>query len=118
MSKEKSKDKTCGECRFHHQEYHYCTADKERKKVDVESLACENFVKKIITNGDIIRDMTNEEMATIWSELREQAFKFTWCYDCKKYCKNGNTAENRLKCKKRMLNYLNAPAGYNCFEGE
>lgn len=90
--------KTCGNCRkFGNVRCGNC---KENYP------ACGAFESKI-TNGDKIRQMSNEELATTWSE---QAFLFAWCYDCMEYCKDGSTPENRLKCKNRMLNWLNAPA--------
>lgn len=98
-------NKTCGECK------HFSCSD-EGQCMDNEwtfcsSDACDKFQAKVVTNGDKLRQMSTDELATAWSE---QAFLFAWCYDCMGYCKDGGTPENILKCKNRMLNWLNAPA--------
>jgi hypothetical protein len=62
--------KTCGECRFHHQDYHYCQADKECKSIYPESPACENFAVRTTTVGDKIRSMSDEKLLkVIWKGL-------------------------------------------------
>lgn len=102
-------NKTCSDCKSFPGMGYYCPiigrfCDPNNEK------PCEFFEKpmgRIATNGDVLRQMGNDELATAWSE---QAFLFAWCYDCMEYCKDGSTPENKLKCKNRMLKWLNAPA--------
>lgn len=98
-------NKTCGECK-HYIAMNRCIVHGQFVHDDD---CCDYYASKpkVITNGDVIRQKSNEEWATIWSE---QAFLFAWCYDCMGYCKDGNTPEAHAKCKKQMLNWLNAPA--------
>jgi hypothetical protein len=96
--------KTCGECKNFYDYEHRKAPCCWSKPTDN---ACREFELKVLTKGDKLRQMSNEKLATVWSE---QAFMFAWCYDCMCYCKDGDTPENRLKCKNRVLNYLNAPA--------
>lgn len=62
-------NKTCGECKFHHRDYHYCQADKECKSIYPESPACENFAERTIAIGDKIRSMSNESLAEVFMDL-------------------------------------------------
>ena len=48
------KNKPCGECRLHHQDYHYCKADKECKSIYPESPACDDFAARTMTVFDYI----------------------------------------------------------------
>lgn len=64
-------NKICGKCTFYNQDYHYCMADKERKKVDLEDSACKDFTPKTMTVGDRIRALSDEELAKLfvyWDE--------------------------------------------------
>jgi hypothetical protein len=85
---EKMTDKTCGECQLNGVD---CRCEANEK-------ACEEFEQKITTNGDKIRQMSNDEFA----KLR--------VYQCPpvpaEFCKGTDT----VKCVKCWLNWLNAPA--------
>lgn len=59
-------NKTCGECRFHHRDYHYCQADKECKSIYPESPACENFAVRTITNSNRIRALSDADLAELF----------------------------------------------------
>lgn len=87
--------KTCGECKHYnaamcHCEKHYVMAEAHN--------TCEDCTAKTITNGDKIRQMSNEELAS----------KFG--YPCpplpKKHCKG----IDNIECTDCWLNWLNAPA--------
>ena len=60
------KNRTCGECRFHHRDYHYCQADKECKSIYPESPACDNFAERTIAIGDKIRALSDEDLAELF----------------------------------------------------
>jgi hypothetical protein len=54
-------NKTCGECKHYNDAMFHC------EKFDCMAEAfntCEDFEQKVITNGDVIRQMSNEELAT------------------------------------------------------
>jgi hypothetical protein len=70
--KMKTKTKTCGECRFHHQDYHYCKADKECKSIYPENPACENFTPKVITNSDKIWQGGDEALIDFADGIRKR----------------------------------------------
>lgn len=88
--------KTCGDCK------HFSCSDEGRCMDDewtyCDSDACYKFQSKVVTNGDKIRQMNNEEFA----KLR--------VYQCPpvqaEFCKGTDT----VKCVKCWLNWLNAPA--------
>ena len=87
--------KTCKSCKHYLAEMFHC----QKNDVMAEAFnTCEDFELKVITNGDKIRQMSNEELAR----------KFG--YPCppipKKHCKGIDNEE----CTECWLNWLNAPA--------
>lgn len=51
----KTKTKTCGECK-------HCSSCCSWVKPDINANSCEDFEPKVITNGDKIRQMRNDEL--------------------------------------------------------
>ena len=94
------KNKTCGECRYYVCNRHggCCTFIGDAMCDD--DLACDNFEKP--TNGDVIRQMSNEELAEF---LSTQVI----CPNCPARTEHciGNASK---VCKKNWLAWLNAPA--------
>ena len=89
--------KTCGECKYYDPKYKFCSDDLY--PLEFDDNACEAFEPKPKnTNGDKIRQMSNEELAG----------KFG--YPCpplpKKHCKG----IDNIECTECWLNWLNAPA--------
>jgi hypothetical protein len=113
MSEEKSNNKTCNNCKLSEPSGKDNWVKCTKKHNDLVLATAPQCKTPYITNGDRIRAMSNEEWATVWSE---QAFMFAWCYDCLMYCQDEDCEESRLKCKTRMLNYLNSPANGDCFK--
>jgi hypothetical protein len=73
-----------------------------------EDPACHHFEEKTPpTNGDKIRQMSDEELATAWSN---DAFVFAWCADCPRYCREYENEETKHKCKQQMLIWLKQEA--------
>ena len=100
--------KTCGECCYFTRTNNYdMCAMYAAVREESDCRLCEYFTQKVVTKGDKLRQMSNDELAEAWST---EAFRFAWCYDCMEYCKDMNYSDNRLKCKQRMIEYLNAPA--------
>lgn len=89
-------NKTCGACKYYLAEFYHC----QKNDVMAEPHnTCEDFEpkeKKVITNGDRIRQMNNEGLA----ELIDNS-----CKACVK-CVTGCDAE----CYSGILAWLNAPA--------
>jgi hypothetical protein len=88
--------KTCGECKHYKERFKFCR--DFLYPLQRNSKACVNFEKEIISNGDKIRQMSNEELAR----------KFG--YPCppipSKHCKGIDNEQ----CTECWLNWLNAPA--------
>ena len=95
MSKNLS-EKTCGECK-HYTECNWVTPD-------VIADNCEDFELKIITNGDKIRQMSNEDLADRFGIHAMCDF----CPAESAACQKGNA--NIKNCRQAWLDYLNAPA--------
>lgn len=57
------KTKTCGECRYFDERYNLCAVTSDFCTVDTGDSACDDFEQKPKpTNGDRIRQMSNEEI--------------------------------------------------------
>lgn len=84
------KNKTCGECRYmlHKDAFKVCTHSMTETSMFDE--ACKHFAPP--TNGDLIRQMSNEELAELFDVCLRDV---TEC-DC--------------ECVKGILDWLNAPA--------
>jgi hypothetical protein len=76
--------KTCGECQWYDDQHLLCVVGGDVEPTDC---ACEEFIAKTITNGDKIRQKSNEELVDTIDEL---AFKFS--------------------SKREFLAWLNSPA--------
>lgn len=87
--------KTCGECRFYFEQANFCRLNAW-ECIEEDRTCCNSFAKP--TNGDKIRQMSNEELAG----------KFG--YPCpplpKKHCKG----IDNIECTECWLDWLNAPA--------
>ena len=87
-------NKTCGECK-------YFSCSGEGRCMDDEwtfcdSDACEKFKPKVATNGDVIRQMSNEKLAELFDNS---------CKVCAKDIVGCDT-----DCVAGILAWLNAPA--------
>lgn len=97
------KSKTCGECR------EYVSATSSCRYLETRATsgddACEFFA--VLTNGDRIRQMNDDELAEFIHEVNHEKFICDYCIDCGKFClfHHGNDA-----CTKGMIAWLNAPA--------
>lgn len=92
------KNKTCGECKYLDGERYCEFLDFEPKP---EMGGCANFEPKP-TNGDLIRQMSNEELAEFISV-------HTICSNCP--ARTDECLHNASKvCKRKWLKWLNAPA--------
>ena len=108
--------KTCGEC-LHcavdgddilcvDMPWHYPFGGSDTTTLDKD--ACEYFIEREKpTNGDKIREMSDEELATAWSN---NAFVLLWCADCPRYCREYESEKTKQKCKQQMLNWLKQEA--------
>ena len=59
------KSKTCGECKHCEIDEITATCNLHCLICNSENSACKDFEPKVITNGDKIRSMSNEELATL-----------------------------------------------------
>lgn len=82
-------NKTCGECRKHNTD---CFIAPQAK-------ACIYFESKIVTNGDRIRQMSNDELM----KFKERA----WCFYCAYHVDGGG----------RFMENCNKPAAKTCADG-
>lgn len=92
------KNKTCGECKHYNAAMFHCEKFDCMAEDGWSCPDCEEKEKPKPTNGDKIRQMSNEELAS----------KFG--YPCpplpKKHCKG----IDNIECTECWLNWLNAPA--------
>lgn len=89
-----TKSKTCGECKyFILGSSGFCGSNEGEE--DSHNDCCSFFEPKVITNGDVIRQMSNEELA-----------KFFGCLRHLEMCPHAHTD---YPCEKCNLDYLNAP---------
>lgn len=90
-------NKTCGECRFLSDAKKIGVCEKMKLCLcPAELPACSKFERKVITNGDVIRQTSNEELA-----------KFFGCLRHLEMCPH---AHSDYPCEKCNLDWLNAPA--------
>ena len=101
------KTKTCGECKYFFVDSEgYCISNDGSENAHND--ACSFFEPKIVTNGDHIRQMSNEELAKHWKQ--------PLCYCCihGKRVDNGEgawcNAPSGTDCSNGFLAWLNAPA--------
>lgn len=98
MSKNLS-NKTCGKCRkYMVAKKFWCLA------VSPEHEACPDFEQRVITNGDKIRQMSNEDLADCFGIHAMCDF----CPAESAACQKGNA--DIKNCRQSWLDYLNAPA--------
>ena len=98
-------NKTCGECKYCERDdfgieccdkHGICNISKTQKACS----AFEQYSQKTLTNGDKIRQMSNEELASIIS---------TSCDKCG-YRPNQCVSDDEKTCYEGHLAWLNAPA--------
>lgn len=99
------KNKTCSECRFlgSAKETGLC----EKRQICLypeERPVCSKFEQKVVTNGDKIRQMSNEELAELLTNPP--------CFICSKGDAGGECTDTWVKknCKEAIIVRLNAPA--------
>lgn len=94
------KNKTCGECKHYIAEMYHC----QKNDVMAESFnTCEDFEPEVITNGDKIRKMSNEELKDVIFGNRCYYCAFKTENDC---CSSPNSKD----CPDGIEAWLNAPA--------
>ena len=86
---------TCGDCK---------NPNCPEEMPDPNSMACKHFKGKKITNGDLIRQMSDEELADRLGIHAMCDFCPAESSDC------GRGRENIKYCRAAWLNWLNAPA--------
>ena len=91
-----SNNKICGECKYFKQNEEICLHDKKHYWSKKEFDACTGFEAKPVTNGDVIRQMSNVELANVLAPSCEMCI-----YN------NSNDCDFR-KCEKGILPWLNA----------
>ena len=93
------KNKTCGECK------HFTTCSWVTPDIIADN--CEDFEQKFITNGDKIRQMSNEELA----EFFALSFMCDTCPLKDVECiGDGETERTYAHCYDKLFSYLNSPA--------
>ena len=99
--------KTCGECRYYAKETEHCKLLGIGWKFATDT-PCSGFTpRKTITNGDKIRQMSNEELAELLADNS--------CGNCGFFSISQNGIERCImpandSCKYGKLAWLNAPA--------
>lgn len=61
-------NKTCGECKYYEHPAGQCSVVIEYNNCHTTDEACEYFEHKVFTNGDVIREMSNEELLCSFEE--------------------------------------------------
>jgi uncharacterized protein YuzB (UPF0349 family) len=93
---------TCGECKHFELDEIAAFCNKHCLFCKDDSPACEDFEQKVITNGDVIRQMSNEELANRIYNTIHDCF---WC-PLSQTCDR----EDGCDCELLLLAWLNAPA--------
>lgn len=93
-------DKTCAECKYH--DKYSCLKLKDNVLITSTHLACIRFSPKNPTNGDQLRQMSNEELRTFLLSYRNS--------DCEKYCVRP-CMFCADRCNDATLAWLYAPSG-------
>ena len=90
-------NKTCGECKyFVTSEYlDVCVVDGETR-LATTTVPCDAFKPKVVTNGDKIRQMRNEDLADLLGCSCCSERNSDWC--------------SHISCKQGKLAWLDAPA--------
>lgn len=101
------KTKTCGECRYYFEQANFC-GKNAWECIEEDRECCEDFEPP--TNGDVIRQMSNEEYAeefgaeiVILKDFAGNPFKAYRPL-------SGELCETRAEAKNKSLAWLNAPA--------
>ena len=99
-------NKTCGDCRHFDGRYNLCAVTSDFCTVEPDYSACDDFEQKPKpTNGDRIREMSNEELATWGMYDLGSCPTFEMKIDCKK--RGECDASDVEAC---WIAWLNAPA--------
>jgi hypothetical protein len=103
-------NKTCGECKYHTSDR--CSLPPNGIIILSETEACRHFWPK--TNGDVIRQMSNAELAKLIVP------KVIFCDGCPVKCAEKDIPQSKINpfgadviedvCTKRVKAWLNAPA--------
>lgn len=91
------KTKTCGECK-------HCSSCCSWVKPDINANSCEDFEPKTLTNGDKIRQMSDEELAELLTNPP--------CFICSKGDAGGECTDTwaNKNCKEAILAKLKTEA--------
>lgn len=94
-------NKTCGECKHFEVDAVAATCENKLWICDDNTPACKKFEQKPLTNGDVIRQMSNEELVAFF--ITRDA---SYCVPdaCLEDC------EASKECEDHWLRWLNAPA--------
>jgi hypothetical protein len=103
--------KTCGECKHFDRVLGICDLTDDFSTVISNTLACVDFeICPKPTNGDNIRQMSNEELSVMLSDVNFLSMISDLCHS--KECSCVET------CKDSVLGWLNAPADCVAENGE
>ena len=98
------KNKTCGECQWYDHHHLLCVVGGDIKPTES---AKDCFVSANPTNGDRIRQMSNEELREFLKDVNQKLFICNLCaYDSTCCVYDGGD-----RCNAGMIAWLNAPAG-------
>lgn len=100
---------TCGECQYYEHPIGQCLKVIEYNNCHITDEACEYFEREVITNGDKIRQMSNEELNKFLT-----SFSLQGC----KYCAYSQVDGDFVLCQKTknnccvdgLMDWLNSPA--------
>ena len=84
-------NRTCGECKyFVTSDYlDVCVVECETRRADSSCDLCDEFKPKVVTNGDRIRQMSNDELIRFLVELDANACQFCNHEKCSGECESG-----------------------------
>lgn len=96
-------NKTCGECQWYDYHHLLCVVGGDVKPTDC---VCDSFIPIKRTNGDKIRQMSNEELLQYLAMLPCEICPVTKRINgCEK-----NTWDGETRCQQNWLDWLNATA--------
>ena len=107
-------NKTCGECKHFEVDVVAAKCEKKLWICDDNTPACKKFERKPFTNGDVIRQMSNAELAKLIVP------KVMFCDGCPVKCAEKDIPQSKVNpfgadvvedvCTKRVESWLNAQA--------
>jgi hypothetical protein len=102
----KMSNKTCGECKYFVTSNYLdvCVVECETRRADSVCKHCDVFKPRVVTNGDVIRQMSNAELA-------DRLGIHAMCDFCPAERADCGRGKKEIKyCREAWLAWLNAPA--------